>query len=358
MKNNTAIIFPYTLPSEHLLIPLVLVFDQVVYSQPVENDDSRDTENQFCETLAANTFCSFHTPAPLGENGDRFLKLINDIRTRQDDYAAQLTNVSLAGLSAAERPDSETKGAILSNLLSEHGIKNSAEEKIEQLLWQARLVLKLGEQFDAEHESMKEQMRVIKQRESSLFSDMVTEEGSPFALTGKLNSLAADTGRMQLLRLKAWSRLFAFGSDRVAGRVFISDDQDAVGRLCDYYEAETKNRPNRLCRLDLPLQAGKDELFLEQVNRFRAEEAELLGSIALMLNGETRIDDQIASVWNVSLDKWFPEPQHARCRLELNILHGVHPKHLFLDCFGHDEGKLEESISSDNEQDIVVGLLS
>ncbi len=103
MKRKSAVIFPDTVPAAQVLIPLVLVFEPVVYCQPVENDDSRETLSTLCEAMVERLHCSLHAPAPLGENRDRFLNLVRDIRERRDDYTAQLAHVSLASISTGSR---------------------------------------------------------------------------------------------------------------------------------------------------------------------------------------------------------------------------------------------------------------
>lgn len=355
MKSK-AVIFPNTEPRDQVVTPLVLVFEQVVYCQPIENDVSRDALSPLCKTLVDKSLCDFHAPAPLAEHRERFLKLVHDLHNRADDYASQLTHVSLAGISTGSQPGSETKTSILSNLLSGHGINNVSQQMVEKLLWQARLILKLGEQFDAEQQAMSENMRLIQQQEKHLFSGMVKEE-NPFSLTGKLTSLVSDTERMQRLRLKAWSRLFAFGSAPLSGNAFVSTDQDAVDRLCEEYERTRGTLPENLGVLSLPVAAGNED-YAELLHNFKNEEAELLSLLAHALEMHDHISEAICTRWNVALEKSFPAPDYGRCQLTLYNFSSVKIKHLFLDSFGHDEDKLETELSADSSQEVLVGLLA
>ena len=358
MKSKKAVIFPDTVPREQVLTPLLLVFEQVVYCQPIENDDSREALSPLCEAMVDHSLCDIYVPAPLAEHRERFLKLVHDLRDRRDDYAAQLTHVSLAGISSGSQTGSETRSSILSNLLSGHGIDSDAQEMIEKLLWQARLILKLGEQYDIDQQKMAEDMHTIQQQEQELFSGMVREEGnSPFSLTGKLTSLTADTGSMQRLRLKAWARIFALASTPFSGNVFVSTDPDAVDRLCEEYERSAGIIPENLVVLQLPVSPGK-EGYIEQLHHFKEDNAELLNNLAYIFDKPARITEEKLIQLNSALEKSYQASEYGRCQLTLYKFSGVRIKQLFLDSYGHDEDKLETELADEIQQDFLVGLLA
>ncbi len=366
MKRKSAVIFPGTVPATQVLIPLVLVFEPVVYYQPVENDDSRETLSTLCEAMVERSSCSLHAPAPLGDNRDRFLQLVRDIRERRDDYTAQLAHVSLASISTGSRPSTESKSSILSSLLSGHGIESAGQEQKEKLLWQARLILKMAEQHDVEQQKINEDMQNIRAREQNLFAGLSHENGSPFSLTGKMTSLVSDTDSMQRFRLKAWARIFAFGlSPLVDSRFFVSENPDAVDRLVEEYERNFSSCPASFLTIPLPVRYPDENRFLEQLQQFQQDEAIILAHLFALLEDPSiaaqehhRMFSVHGSEWSALIDQYFPEQDCGRCHLGLYYLPKVKVRQLFLDSFGHDEDDLRAAIAEETTQDVVIGLLA
>ena len=366
MKRKSVVVFPDTIPAAQVLIPLVLVFGQVVYCQPVENDDSEDITNTLCGEMVEQSLCDLHAPAPLLENRARFLHLVRDLHQRRDDYAAQLTHVSLASIPTGSRPGAESRTSILSNLLSGHGIDSSRDEKRENLLWQARLLLKLGEQHDADQQKIAEDLDNIHKSEQNLFARVSSQSGSPFSLTGKLTSLVSDTSGMQKLRLKAWARLFAFGSNSLEGsRFFVSTNPDAVDRLGEEYERISGILPSMLTTVLLPARYPDEKRYLEQLYQFLQDEATIVVTMLALLDNPSTASEKHLKMfseeggeWSNLLDRYFPEQACGRCQLVLYDFSNVQIKQLFLDSFGHDEESLQADLAEETPQDFVVGLLA
>ncbi|MCL7488346.1 MAG: hypothetical protein M8357_09270 [Desulfobulbaceae bacterium] len=358
MKNTSVVIFPDTVPAPQVLTSLVPVFDQVVYCQPVENDDPGESLNPLGAGMTERQLCRLHAPAPLGEDRERFLRLVKDLRQRPDDYAAQLSHVSLAGMSAGSRPASESRSTILSSLLSGHGIDSTRQELRENLLWQARLVLKLAEQHDLDRKRIEEDMESIHQREQNMFSGLSSGPDNLFSMTGRLSSPVADADRMQRLRLKAWTRLFAFATNPVdeAG-FFVATDPDAVDRIAEEYERSSGRAPDVFCTLPLPLRHPDLDRLLAQVKQFQEEEAALVENLRGLLNNPGQ-SPKLSQDWSAAMDRYFPRQEYGRCQLVLYVFPGVGLKQLFLDSFGHDEHELEGDIGGEPLRDIVVGLLT
>lgn len=356
MKSISAVIFPDTVPSAQVLIPLVLVFDPVVYCQPVENDNPCEPFDAFSKKMVANGLCSFHVPAPLEENRERFLHLVNDLHQRRDDYAAQLTHVSLAGLSSGSQPGSESRSSILSRLLSRHGIEEPGREERDKLLWQARLILKLGEQYDADHRNLTDSMQQIHQREQKLFSGLSNETESVFSLTGKLSAPTYAADKMQRLRMKAWARLFSFASSPTPGHHFVTTDPDAVDRLCEQYERIVGKRPEPMLTLPLPASVADPERYLERQQHFSEEEHDLMKELQDAL-ADNSILPGLIQHWEDAVAKTFPRQEYGRSQLVLYSFSAVRKRQLFLDSFGYDENELETALGEEPRQDVLVGLL-
>ncbi len=238
MTNNSAYIFPETVPGDEIIFPLVQVFMPLVYSQAVEDDEiPEELQSAFVGELDEKKLCTIHVPSPLGEQRERFLALINDLQNRRDDYAAQLKSLSLAGIGTGRRTGNESRTSIIENLLQAKDVAKEKQEEQEMLLWQARLLLKLGEIFDADQISLQRDLDKISRLESGLFSELRKEQSDPYAMTKTISSATGQTDGLQRLRLKAWTRLFFLGSERpVEDGCFVSTNKDAVELLVEEYE--------------------------------------------------------------------------------------------------------------------------
>ncbi len=348
---------------EQVLIPLVQVFEPIVYCRPVENEAAEvDSGGSGCAELLEQGLCRFFVPAPLEAERDRFLRLVSDLHDWRDDYAGQLSRLSLASLSAGSRPEQESRSSILTSLLRSHGIEDRQKEKLALLLWQARLVLKLGEFFDAEQESLRLEMQKISEKQRKMFSGLSNGPDRPFSLTEQLSSSssAAAADNWQRLRLRAWARIFALGRPFTeAPAIFITQSRDAVDRLVEEYERRHGIMPRVVLNLPVPAEysgTGQRDLF-------RQEGADLLARLDGLLADPAMVSEQDRAVfqnpdgpWDSLLERCFPAG--GRRRLSLYNFPGTGAGRLFLDSFGRDEDDgLQEKNFPAGDSGMLIGLL-
>ncbi len=368
MNRRSVVIFPDTVPTEQVLIPLVQVFEPVVYCLPVENEAAEtDSGGSGCAELLKQGLCRFFVPAPLEADRDRFLRLVSDLQNRRDDYVGQLSRLSLASLSSVSRPEQESKGSILTSLLRSHGIEERQKEKLALLLWQARLVLKLGEFFDAEQESLRLEMQKISEKQTKMFSGLSNGPANPFSLTEQISSsVAVAVDNWQRLRLRAWARIFALGRPIPdAPAVFITRSSDAVDLLADEYERRHGNPPGLVLDLPLPTEYSGNGQPAGQRDLFRREGADLLARLDGLLADPARVSEQDRAVfldpdgpWGTLLERCFPAGGRDRRRLSLYDFTGTGAGRLFLDSFGRDEDDpLQGKIFPAGGADMLIGLL-
>ncbi|GBE12296.1 hypothetical protein BMS3Bbin14_00104 [bacterium BMS3Bbin14] len=351
-----------------VLVPLVQVFAPIVYCRPVENEAAEtDSGGSECAELLEQGLCRFFAPAPLEADRDRFLRLVADLHNRRDDYAAQLSRLSLASLSSGSRPDQESKGSILTSLLHSHGIEDRQKEKLTLLLWQARLLLKLGEFFDAEQELLRQEMQKISEKQRGLFSELSNGPANPFSLTEQLSSSAAVAAdNWQSLRMRAWARIFALGLPLPdAPAVFITRSSDAVDLLADEYERRHGSLPGLVLDLPLPAEYSGTGQPAGQRDLFRREGADLLARLDGLLADPAKVSEQDRAVfrdpdgpWGSLLERCFPAGGRDRRRLSLYDFTGIGASRLFLDSFGRDEDDgLQEKNPPAGDSGILIGLL-
>lgn len=365
MKRQSAVIFPDTVPFEHVCIPLVQVFGPLVYCQPVENDQDGQGMGPLGRELIALSLFNFIAPAPLGDDRERFLRLISDIRTRKDDYAAQLGHLSLASIPTGVRKVKETKSSIVSNLLASHGIKKGNNNKKNMLLWQARLVLKLAELYDEDQHQLRQEIDRITDREKGLLKELRSESDAAYAKTGVHLSGSPEGDSQLRLRLKAWARIFTQADNNAdLPRCFVTDSIDALDRLEEENERKTGNRPEKIIDFLLPASCPRNTSFSGYHQQFQEEGAELLDKLASIVNtgiqpsGETlalfKEDD---SPWAILMEKIFPASDWGRCRLSLFNFSTVPVRQLFLDAFSYDDDVLQTESISGSDNKLIIGLL-
>ncbi len=370
MKELTVCIFPDTVPRDGVLFPLVQVFDRVVYCQAVENMDIDTMDlSTMARALVREKLCTLFAPAPLGEDRERFLALVSDLRNRRDDYASQLGNLSLAGMGQPLPGQKETGSSIISNLLRQSGIGGKSEQERELLLWQARLVLQLAEIYDEEQRRVEQELEKISALQDGLFAELREETGEDFALTRKLHSISSLTDNQLSLRLKAWTRLFFLGSAAPPLRpdLFVTTGKDGLDRLEEQYEKLTKSPPRPLGRIFLPARPAPEQDLFRQRDRFRDQGRELLARLAGAVTdpaaastedtAEFAADD---TSWAALLEQIYPAATCGRRLLELVHLPDIATRQLFLETFAKDRGDLQSEVYGDSERatGLLVGCLS
>ncbi len=368
MKRYSAVIFPETVPDEQVLVPLVHVFQPLVYCRPVETEPGDNTEGSPLVTgLLRHSLVRIACPAPLGPDRERFLHLLSDLRHRGGEYSAQLTHVSLAGLGPAGRKKTETKSSIISDLLKRHGIEgDEGRDRRAMLLWQARLVLKLGEFMEADQRALAREIQSVTEREKGLFAQLREETEGPFSMTERLSSVRSDENGMQRLLLKAWSRIFALGSSSPEQEhIFVTRNSDAVDRLAEEYARINGVRPGKIVSLALPARPGDSETLIAGRDRFDAEAIDFLEDLSGLLSGSARkmdCADQFTAKgegsWQAILENHFPVDTCGRCRLDLYDFGPVCPGQLFLDSFGFDEDQFQTEPVKKAEAGLIIGTLA
>lgn len=361
-KKKSACIFPETIPGDAMLFPLVQVFAPVVYCRAVEEDEiSEVLQTKLVRAFEKAGLCGIHVPSPLGEHRERFLALVRDLKNRGDDYAARLKTLSLSGIGRGGRTTSESKNSIIESLLKSKGVKDKVREEQEMLLWQARLLLKLGEIFDEEQLTLQRELDKISELEQGLFSELRREQGQPFSLTRTISSAGGRTDGLQRLRLKAWTRLYCLGEAPLqAPGCFISTDRDAVDLLVEQYEKRAG--AGAPCFLDLPLPARAGQSFSPE--RLRAVQGHSLFNrlrtiLAGPVDGGKKVEGlsaDEAGEWTGLLETVYPEAEHGRCRLHLRQLPEISAGALFMETFGRDDDRRQLRMA-EGKEGVVIGHL-
>ncbi len=351
MSIDLAYIFPNILPDNGLVFPLAQLFEQVVFLRPVEDDPPKidiPFSPEIADQQGSGECINYSCPAPLAEDRDRFLALLRDIRSRPEDYAGHLGNLS-AGLGNMVRPN-EQEHAIMDTLLRQTGIRTGSGEHTPQAekgqeknassvrLWQARLLLKLGESVDRNQAEIRRNLDRMTRQQEDLLKDL--REGREGKFSELIPLFSTDNEiplQQQRLRLKAWTRLFALSQGQFETTAFISSSPDTVEALLKHYRQEHTKTAKQLLSLPLPAFFDEDDEALLRRDRFQKEAAELLAAIRALSTPNTSAYSVFSvkseTAWTDLLERHYPAAEHGRCTLTLYLLPEIAPQQLFLGTF-------------------------
>jgi hypothetical protein len=323
MLAELACIFPDARPKDDMLFPVVQLFHQTVHLAPVEND-LPDTLPPLAEELLAQGRLRFHCPAPLGKDRERFLSLVKELRQRPADYAG-LTLTSFGVFQPAE-----SKNEIIRAVRQQRG--SMSESKAEQdraaALWQARLVLKLGEIIEQEEEEIRQSLHRVARRQQELFQALRDEDSEAASEV----DIPPTESRRSRLRLKAWQKLLAASNGPLLSNVFITSDRDAFDAVIEESNAEAQ----QTLTLSLPAHPIGDNLAARQ-HKFRQAAAEILSDLPNSFEQQA---------WETLLEQHYPAAEHGRCRLTIYMLSAA-PEEIIA---------ADQSCQSENRK-TVIGIL-
>jgi hypothetical protein len=342
MNSLNTLYFPGTDIYSIRQYPIFLLFQKIHLIKPVEEAPA-DSGEESSDSFIKSGFCQVHTPCPLGENRDRFLHLVEDIRNRKDDYAAQLSSLILAGKSGPSAVDEDSERAIMNSLLTPNDQRTkSLQAEKEGKLWQARLVLAIGEILDLEEEEIARNLAMLEDDQADLFKELhgdneEIEEENPFAELSQLehNLGAANSGNIKK-RFNGWKTLFLEG-DMQECQIFLTTSQDGGDLLLESYEKKTNRSAPLVASLELPGLIGwnsaeashsvvtfceKNRGLLLRIHKTFTD----LSQKEEFTEQETKSNNAFAAMteeWNTQLETVFPAKQFGRIPVKCYLFPGL-----------------------------------
>ncbi len=277
MNTLNSLLFPDTTISSDRQLPLFLLFSPVHIIQAVE-DETASEKNELPDTFMENGFCQVHTPSPLGKDRERFLHLVGDIKNRKDDYAAQLSALTVASMSASDSENSQQ--AIMSSLLGPgEKVQHDETNKDREELWQARLVLKIAEILDQEEEEIAQAMSFLDNTESDVFERLHgTKNAGKISDENPLQDLSQlrkqlNQPRTQTIRNRfaAWKTLLGTRLDKEFP-LWVTTRNGAADIILERYESKSSQAAKPILDLKLPASTGTQlTQTLERMLSFRED---------------------------------------------------------------------------------------
>ncbi len=333
MNTLKTLYFPDTTIYTDRQFPLFLFFSSVHIIQPVEEDETTTEERKLTDTFMDMGICQVHTPFPLGEDRKRFLHLINDIKNRKDDYAAQLSALTVASMSSGKTQNDGSKGALISTIMG--NTPSSQEKEISQeqeKLWQARLVLKIGEILDQEEEEVAQALTFLDDTELDLFGrlhgkDEDFHKNNPYKELLELKKRLNQPRRETITnRVRAWSNLLPINHS--THPLWLTTRAEAADIILVQYEKQTGKSPLPFFVTELPATTGKSlEQCFSKITAYKQETKALLEELdknfeEMLLKGTPDIaepslphEEKWQKSWQALLETHFPKEEFGRLPL-------------------------------------------
>ncbi len=336
MKNLKFLYYPDTIIYSETQFPLLLLCDTLHIVKTAEQDK---------ETLSSDIFsqqgiCQEYTPAPLGDDAERFRHLIRDVKLRKDDYAEQLSNLTLSEMVRDKKKENtESRPAILSTLLGNDAISKAEDKKI-NALWNARFLLALSEISDMEEEELAGHLNFFTNQELDMFKalhggDEEPEDNPLEELMNIQQKLIKPNPKIIAKRAKAW---FTLLSEKPLKNMHIwaTRYEEAADIIFETYEKETGESPFLCEKISLPASIGRDEKTIaDGILKIRKDADKERKEIASIFNHLTSPDTEkpsrpiinpaILDKWDTILESHFPEVQHGRKHLYIYFLGNFSP---------------------------------
>ncbi len=319
---------------------LFLFFDRVHILQPVEDHEADRQAQDLSDSFMDQRFCQVHTPAPLGADRSRFLHLVRDIEKRTDDYAAQLSSLAIASLSAPADDKEESRYSLISSLfdtLPDDSAAGKKETERQAGLWQARLVLAIAEILDHADEEVADALTSLNRSQADLFDRLLGkddefDEQNPFTdLSQVPEKVISPRAGLNRHRFKAWLTLFG-AAELPAWWLWTTSRPEVADSILEMYETRCGKAAIPLLRLELPAAAGiklQDhgdavEVFREEAAALLAEISEglgrLVGSDGVPVPAFLSASTTWASRWRTLLETRFPAQRFGRTPFCLHLL--------------------------------------
>ncbi len=333
MNSLKSLYYPGTTICSTSQYPLFLLFPNL-YLLSIAESNIHGNRTQAIDSFIKSGYCQVHTPSPLGKDLERFIHLVNDLKNRKDDYASQLSSLTLAAMSTPGQNSRDSRQEIVSSLLGESQLlphKNGDEKKLQ--LWQARLVLAIGEILDQEEEEIALQLALLKDEEAELFNELQGKsveflEENPFEeLSLILDNINPPSRGNTKKRFLSWKQLYNEGNIP-AYDLLLTTSQDAADLIFESYEKKTDKTAVDLGQLSLPATVGtNEEDGLQAVHAFHKVDTELINTFADKLlqlknsdslQGSIDFESKLSSFsgsWEHHLEAHFPAKEFGRIPL-------------------------------------------
>ncbi len=338
MNSFDTLFFPETNIFNERRYPLLLFFTPLHFLQVVEPGPG-PVINYEADLFIKRGLCVAHVPAPLADNREQFLRLIRDIGERREPSVAQPNGLKTnASPTLTGSEPLNFKHRIVSSLLDEYGVQHAISGTNLQL-WQARLVLAIGEILDSNQESLREQLFFFNEDEIETFRSMQggydSNEEDVFS---QLENIKAELEKSRLggitKRFDAWLRLLQ-NHPIPSVKVWLASTRESADQVFERYEFTSNAQAVPLLKLALPEHIdASGNYVVELIEEFQqatmhihqglvADFERIVTTVPYVRELQESLlpyGTDWAEQWEVVLDDFFPESSGGRTDITFYLL--------------------------------------
>ena len=344
MNSYDTLLFPDTDIFNEKRYPLLLFFTPLHFLQLVEPEAGTNSAvNHESDLFLQHGLCQAHSPAPLVENRQKFLRLTDDIRKRKEHYVAQLKAMTSGSKSAST--DTGTAGqqhGVVSSLLQEYGITYvNTETNLE--LWQARLVLAIAEMLDADEDALREQLaeQLAFYTEEEIAALRFLQQAQETKEEDRIDTLENIEAQLQKPRLgdtvkrfEAWLRLLK-NQPLPPVKVWVASTRDSADQIFNRYEAISGTSAMPVLKLALPAYIDASPKYVvRQIEEFQqattaihqglvADFERIVKTVPYRRDAHESLlpyGTDWAEQWEGMLDRYFPAARAGRKNITFYLL--------------------------------------
>ncbi len=333
-----SLVFPDTDIFNYRQFPLLLFACPLYYLQPVEPDpDAPDNDR---DMFIDSGLCRAHIPAPLEDDRQRFTRLIRDIGERKDDYAAQLSALTMAAMSSKrDKFSGEKRYRIISSLIGNTAAAPAQENDKQLDLWQARLVLAISEILKKEKEDLHQELQLLDAQEMEMFRSLQGETGpeetDPFRELERIKADLEDARPREMkMRFRSWLTLMK-NAPLPDAALWVASSPEAGDELFNEFEKNSEELPVPILELSIPdhIEAGPSHV-VSQVSSFLKDSAlirtKIISDLDSLINAPALSSDSADNLlpsggnypaqWAELVEDHFPAGSHGRSALIFYLL--------------------------------------
>ena len=333
-----SLVFPDTDIFSYHQFPLLLFGSPLYYLQPVESDPDAPPHDR--DVFINSELCRAHIPAPLKDDRQRFTRLIRDIGERKDDYAAQLSALTMAAMSSKkDKFAGEKRYQIISSLLGSTAAVPSKEIDTQLDLWQARLVLAISEILKKEKEDLHQELQFLDAQEMEMFRSLQgetePEETDPFRELERIKAGLEEARPREIkMRFRSWLTLMK-NAPLPDAALWVASSPEAGDELFNEFEKQSKKLPLPILELSVPdrIEAGPTHV-VSQVASFLKDSApirtKIITDLEALINSAALSSDSADNLlpsggnypaqWGELIEDHFPAGSHGRSALVFYLL--------------------------------------
>ena len=337
MNSFDTLIFPDTDILKEEYYPLLLLCSPLHFLQLVETTPGTKADQEV-EHYSSHGLLRAHTPAPLGDNRQAYLDLIDDIRDNKYSYVNELKTLTTQSGPAARgvTPNSDMYDFICS-LLKKYGIAlKDIDSQLE--LWQSRLVLSLAEMLTKETDELEEDISYFDEEEMSALRLLTKADGANQGdISNEVRNFKNQTKKTQSgfikKRFDAWLYLMQ-QQPLPQVKLWLASTRIAGDQLLQRYESATGKHAVPVQKIALPAHiSASDKYVVKQVEAFQ-------GATKLIHRGLTADFERItttvpyvdspesllpygtdwADQWETMLYDYFPAGENGRQNITMYLL--------------------------------------